>query len=387
MKDSTIVYVHDFCFLKEVGTNHSYTAVGMPEDYFDRFFDSGFKEVNIISRNKCLPSRSVVNSGFKKIDNSKISIPLKYTGYLSLISPLFIYGFYKEVSKADVVVINFPSVTGVYSWLFNLILKKPYTVEVAADANQFGSKKGGGAFTKLIEFLFPKVVNRSCGCIYVSNHLKNKYPHDNGLVASNVILREVNNTPSKKTHLGRGKPLCLLFVGGVNKRKGIVTLIESIRHLVQAGRKDVLLNIVGGHMDYNYEELVEQYNLASNIKFLGLLNSEEVRMQMKEADIYLQPSFAEGIPRATLEAMSLGIPVIATTLPGFKEILSDEYLVEPGDYIGVCNKIDRFVECDNYRNQAVENNLNTIRSFNYERLHGLRTSFYKRTIEAINERV
>lgn len=376
MKEKNITYVHDFCFYKTNCYNRNiYTAVGLPEGYFNRFFESGFSKVKIISRNKIRDEQEISDSGFSIIINKNIIMPVLIPGYFSLLKLKTLIGICKVVLQSDLLVINFPSIIGVYVWLLNLFIRKPYTLEVAADSDQFDKKRFGFLVTLFISYIFPKVVNGSEGGIYVSKYLLKKYPHPNGIVASNVVIHTVADTKDIKTLNDLGG--YILFVGGVNKRKGIKTLIDAIKNIVERGNTDVCLHIVGGHHDEDYLSLVESYDLKEHVKFLGILKPCDVELQMRHAKLYVQPSFSEGIPRATLEAMSFNLPVIATNLPGFAEILDKRCLFSPGDHIALSNLIERFLKADLSLMETLALNNITVRGFLYSHLQKARVDFYK----------
>jgi glycosyltransferase involved in cell wall biosynthesis len=167
-----------------------------------------------------------------------------------------------------------------------------------------------------------------------------------------------------------------LFVGGVNKRKGIETLIKAMSSF-KKNNINFELNIIGGHFDLDYKSLVKNLNLSHCVKFRGILDSKSVYDEMLLADIYIQPSFSEGIPRATLEAMALNLPIIATNLPGFREIVSEECLFEPGDYETLSALILKCVNSDDFINRNVKKNHQIIQNFKADILHKKRINFYK----------
>ncbi|WP_409438334.1 glycosyltransferase family 4 protein [Vibrio sp. BS-M-Sm-2] len=373
-----IAYIHDFCFYKnKKGT--CYTAVGMPEKYFDRFFESGFEQVKIYSRSKVKNEKFIQDIGFNKIKNKSILIPLMLKNYAHLLSPRVIRSLIIEFKRADLLVINFPSIIGLYSWILNLISKTPYTLEVAADADQFSQKKFGGIVTRIFKWIFPRIVNSSQGGIYVSKYLLEQFPHPNGTVASNVIVNSIKPLETKNylkyTH--DSKKYKILFVGGVNKRKGVSTLIEAMEILVSKGYDNISLDIVGGHNDLDYKSIVKSKGLGDKIFFRGILSASELRHYFESANLYVQPSFAEGIPRATLEAMSYNIPILATRLPGFREVLEEICLFDSGDSNSLSLLIESVLNCEHNIMRTVEINNKKISEYTVDKLHSKRIEFYR----------
>ncbi|WP_420745568.1 glycosyltransferase family 4 protein [Photobacterium damselae] len=373
-----ISYVHDFRFYTN-GTE-LYTAVGLPEKYFDRFFNAGVSIISIISRSSTKEESEIVSMGFEKILNENLSIGSSFGNYFGLFSPRNIVATYKEISSSKLIVINFPSITGMYIYGLNIFANKPYIVEVAAGSDQFLSKKGGGFVTYLIEKIFPKVVSKSNGAIYVSSHLSVKYPHNISVVASNVYI---SKTRKANRILEKEKNVEILFAGGVNRRKGIDTLLLSIQQLVEDGFSNIRLNIAGGHLDRDYQAMAEELGIKDFVIFHGLLERAFLNELYDKADIYVQPSLAEGIPRATIEAMSYGLPVVATKLPGFREILDEEFLVSIGDHRELTQKIKNLIQEEDLYRDVSARNLSRANDFLISTLDSKRNEFYEKVFKTL----
>ena len=110
------------------------------------------------------------------------------------------------------------------------------------------------------------------------------------------------------------------------KVKGISYLIEAISHL-----ENVDLEIAGdGPERTELERMAAVFGVSDEITFSGWV--DDISDAMSGWDIYAQPSLAEGAGIAALEAMGLGIPVVASNVGGLKEIVDDcetGFLVTP----------------------------------------------------------
>lgn len=381
-----IAYIHDFCFLTD--NNTVYTAVGMPEKYFSRFFEANVDSIEIISRNKNYDKKNSEHINFSCMQNKKITLPFKIKNYFSLLNPLLIYNILIKIKKYDYLVINFPSIIGIYIFLINLFTKVPYTLEIAADEDQFRQKKLGKIITPFIKFIYPRVVSRSMGGIYVSNYLLNKYPCKNSIVASNVHISNIYVRDLIIEPLQNKKPINIFFAGGVNRRKGIPQLIQAINQLVNIKKLvNIKLYIAGGHFDQNYQKMVSNFNLKKQIHFLGIIEPSEIEHFLSISDIYVQPSLAEGIPRATLEAMAYGLPIIATELPGFQEILPSSCLVPPSNSKKLADIIFEIIVNVDFHNKLLNDNRHIINNFHYNILQEKRINFYKNILEKNNEKL
>ena len=96
-------------------------------------------------------------------------------------------------------------------------------------------------------------------------------------------------------------------------------LIESIRSLCEEGH-DVYLDLIGsGPLEKSIHELVSSYDLSSNVKFHGQL--ETPLPELSKADVFVLPSLSEGISRAVLEALHMGLPCIIRRVDGNDELI------------------------------------------------------------------
>jgi glycosyltransferase involved in cell wall biosynthesis len=124
-----------------------------------------------------------------------------------------------------------------------------------------------------------------------------------------------------KYGLPRDKIL-LLFVGGLRREKGIDLLIWALHKLIQR-EKNVFLTIVGAGYQRNYlETIVNKLHLNPYIKFLGSIPESDLPRLYVSSDVFVLPSYLEGMPLVALEAMASGIPIIITDIFG-KDLITD----------------------------------------------------------------
>lgn len=366
-----VVYAHDFVFLHK--SNNSYTAVGMPEEYFTRFFDAGFQEVSIVSRGSFYQGQK----GYELIRSSKINFPVKLnSSYISLFSPSCLGRIYKILKDSDFVVVNLPSIVGTIVVLMCFIMGKPYAVELAADLNAFSTKKFGKLVSLFHSITLPFFIKRAKGVAYVGEHLQRRYPtQGSSLVASNVNLKFLR--PCARVKIVDPERVRVGFAGALNRRKGIQTIIKACETLVNNGVDNVEFHLLGGHEDRDWSKIIYKAGLSNYFVFHGVVPHEKVAVMMDQFDIYIQPSYNEGIPRATIEAMGCALPVVATDLPGFRVLLDNDMLVPVGDFLLLAKKIEHLIEsCSSYRKYSSDN-LNRATSFSYDKLSITRAEFFR----------
>ena len=107
-----------------------------------------------------------------------------------------------------------------------------------------------------------------------------------------------------------------VFVGHIRKEKGILELLEASNKL----DKSYVIDLYGS-VFHNVENIDFKKH---NINYKGSLEPNEVILNMSKYDVLVLPSYREGYPGVIIEALSLGLPIIATNLKGIKEIVNEK---------------------------------------------------------------
>lgn len=116
----------------------------------------------------------------------------------------------------------------------------------------------------------------------------------------------------------------IIFAGKIAEKKGVKSLIRSLEYLnVEAEKLEIYLAGGAGN-EVEYQDI---YKMAAKskykIQFLGRLNQEELAKYYNLCDIFVLPSFFEGIPLTVIEALACGNRVVITSIPGIPEWLSE----------------------------------------------------------------
>ena len=159
--------------------------------------------------------------------------------------------------------------------------------------------------------------------------------HDIAPKANIMILNNAVHIPDKSVTWDNN---CfkILFMGVLIERKGVSDLIDAIDIL----RNQNLLHnmkflIAGtGNDETALRKKVIQYGIESYVEFVGWVLGKEKEKYYLDSQVFILPSYNEGLPVAILEAMSYGLPVIASDVGDVSTaVLNDEngYLIKPGD--------------------------------------------------------
>jgi len=141
----------------------------------------------------------------------------------------------------------------------------------------------------------------------------------------------------------------ILFVGRLVERKGVIYLIWAMRILKERGIK-AELRIVGEGL--LMESLKNSAKDLDSVKFLGKLSAEDLMEEYKRSDIFVLPSIVdsrgdtEGLGVVLLEALSFGLPVIASNVGGIPDIVEDGktgILVPEKDPVAIADAIEKLL--------------------------------------------
>ncbi|MEM2293050.1 MAG: glycosyltransferase family 4 protein [Nitrososphaerota archaeon] len=152
----------------------------------------------------------------------------------------------------------------------------------------------------------------------------------------------------------------LLFVGRLDPKKGLLTLLESLNHI----EKSVNLVIIGPpSRPWFFKKLlitIEKINRRTNhrVTYLGPSKHENLVRWYKKAAIFVSPSISESFGIASLEALSCGTPVVATNVGGVSEVIKDGengILVPPADAVQLAESIQYLLDNEDVRKKFGEN--------------------------------
>ena len=140
------------------------------------------------------------------------------------------------------------------------------------------------------------------------------------MVIYNGIDFDVFNT-SSQTAADEG--FVILSVGSLTPQKNYKLAIDVIHEILNRGYSNIEYLIAGsGRLEVELASRIAEDGLTDVVKLLGTVN--DVPSLLRTADIFFMPSSWEGFGIAALEAMACGIPVIASDLPGIREVVGSD---------------------------------------------------------------
>lgn len=158
--------------------------------------------------------------------------------------------------------------------------------------------------------------------------------------------------PIEKTN---DTPVKLIYVGRLAHEKGVSILIRSLISLKQDGVTFELTLVGDGPERLELEKLVASHGLKNHIVFHGYADQNTVRQKLLDSDIFILPSFAEGVPVSFMEAMASGVPVVGTNVGGVSELIEHGVtglVVPPADEVSLKLAISRYINDPALRQQV-----------------------------------
>ncbi len=114
----------------------------------------------------------------------------------------------------------------------------------------------------------------------------------------------------------------LIFAGKISEKKGVMSLMRALQYLQWPDQYEVYL--AGGAGNAEEFEKIRHLGLVAPcyVEFLGRLTHQQLAEELNASDIFILPSFYEGLPLVLIEAMACGLRAICTDLPGIKPWLN-----------------------------------------------------------------
>lgn len=140
--------------------------------------------------------------------------------------------------------------------------------------------------------------------------------------------------------------LNLLFLGNVTKDKGIYDLLEVIAANKEAWIDKVALKIGGEDKEGQLLPFIKDNGLESSVQYCGYVTGQDKRELLEWCNIFVLPSYYEGLPMSILEAMSCGKAVIASNVGGIPTVVrsgENGVLIKPGDRAALASAVDSYV--------------------------------------------
>jgi glycosyltransferase involved in cell wall biosynthesis len=192
-------------------------------------------------------------------------------------------------------------------------------------------------------------------------------------ICPSTFRREVFERGRETVRVPRAGTVRLLFVGQVGRRKGVLDLLDATARLLAQGL-DVTVTIVGPDQQPGERDAAIQHaarrSLGALATFPGAVHGDALYALFREHDVFVLPSYNEGIPAVLYEAGAFGLPVVTTPVGAIPDLIGHErngLLVAPGDVDALTVAIGRLAGDPALRTQLGEQLRHDVLAFHPDR--------------------
>ena len=125
----------------------------------------------------------------------------------------------------------------------------------------------------------------------------------------------------------------ILFLGFITELKGVFDIPDIAKKIIERNR-NVKFVLAGSGEIEKLQAIIEEKGVSQYFSFPGWVKNEKKEKLLQEADLFILPSYTEGMPMSILEAMGYGLPIVATNVGGIPQLVENGkngYMVEPGN--------------------------------------------------------
>ncbi len=294
-----------------------------------------------------------------------------------------------ERSKPDLIHCFFTLPSGSFGLYCKKIYKIPYLVS-ALGADVPGFNIGDwrlDTYHSLTKLISKSIWNNSSYIVANSKSLQETCerfsPNHNIKVITNGVDTEIFYPPQNKD-FSNIKEVNILFVSRLMLQKGVGTLIKTINILKERKIDNFKLTIVGeGHLKSMMFALIDEYNLKEKVSFLGWKDLEELPDIYRSADIFILPSVMEGMSSVVLQAMASGLPIVASRVKGFEEILEENInglFAECGNENDFADQLEKLIKSPELREKMSKNSIKKSKQFSWETIARQYLELYEKSL-------
>lgn len=173
------------------------------------------------------------------------------------------------------------------------------------------------------------------------------------------------------SHVPKSTKPTFLFMGILDRKKGIFELIEAADILKNKG-KDFQIFVCGSGMEeVHLKEIVADVGLNDCIYFPGWISGEKKTEMFTRSHVFVLPSYTEGMPMSIIESKGYGLPVISTTVGSIPQMVNEGetgFLVAPADAKALAEAMQRYIDNPELLKLHSRNSLASAEEYNVDNI-------------------
>lgn len=228
-------------------------------------------------------------------------------------------------NRDDVLLLVSDPVAGVPAMLLAAAYRSPLVFQLQGEVLRPGPEYGGCLRRAVLGLLARRLARTADGVRCVNAGLAADVARLGPRGFVRVVGTRVDVARWQPTEgVGDSNPTRIAAVGSLTRLKNYHVLVEATAELVRDGL-DVTLNIAGdGPAAPALTACADAHGIGNRIRLLGRLDQRTLERKLPTATLFAHPSVSEGQPRAVLEAMACGLPVVVSDIAAHREIVSPE---------------------------------------------------------------
>ncbi len=238
----------------------------------------------------------------------------------------------------------------------------------------FHSYKGGRFYeiggTKLAMPYFRRLHGLIAVSTVARNYIRDYFPGEYEIIPNGIRVEDFSDGVAPFPDLRDGM-VNILFLGRLEKRKGLRYLLEAFSRLKWEWPNLRLIVVGGGDPDQESHRIMSERNLQ-DVVFTGAVSNEDRARYYRSADIYCSPATGnESFGIVLLEAMAAGAPIVASDIEGYAGVVThgvDGLLVPPKDGAALASAIERLLADPGLRERLAGNASRTVDEYRWERV-------------------
>jgi glycosyltransferase involved in cell wall biosynthesis len=203
-----------------------------------------------------------------------------------------------------------------------MLLEKPFIVSLRGSDVPFYSEKYKYLDIFIFQWLNKIIWRKAQKVVANSSDLRDLAYQTYDKKKIEVIFNGVNGEEFKsKLKNNSSKNFTIISTSRLTQRKGIIYLLKAVKNLIPT-YPQIQLNLVGdGDQREEFENFVKKNQLEKNVFFKGIVNHDKIIKEYQNSDVFVLPSFNEGMSNSLLEALASGLALISTDTGGAKDLI------------------------------------------------------------------
>jgi glycosyltransferase involved in cell wall biosynthesis len=176
----------------------------------------------------------------------------------------------------------------------------------------------------------------------------------------------------------------VLFIGTLEPRKNVAALLRAYSRLAERSARVPPLLLVGRVTPESASIMaqLQQPPLSGRARHIGYVSDERREQLYREASVLVMPSLNEGFGLPALEAMTVGLPVVASNRGNLPALVGDAgLLVEPGDEAAIGDAIERLIDDRGFAEQCAARGVERAAAFTWDASARIQLDVYRAAIE------